>query len=223
MEFATIGSALSSRRKTLNIDQARAAAIIGMSRTTFSSYERDLQRPSAEVLPSLAEFLEISIEDILTLYGGTCIAALRPSLEQFLAAHDADGSDPPSVKDAAPLSSTPDPIRSIAPAAPTDTADDSGESAAPVGDEDDNVATTADPIAPDAPAASKDTSVSIFANELSDEVPRPSASTSEVGGDPRPTSTSTSDSSDSDRREPKASKGKDGKKKKGKKGKRAKS
>jgi transcriptional regulator with XRE-family HTH domain len=85
MEFATIGSALSSRRKALNIDQARAAATIGMSRTTFSSYERDLQRPSADVLPSLAQFLEIPIDDVLTLYGGTCIEALRPALERFLA------------------------------------------------------------------------------------------------------------------------------------------
>ena len=37
-----------------------AAAIVGMSRTSYSSYERDLQRPSVEVLPGLAEFLEIS-------------------------------------------------------------------------------------------------------------------------------------------------------------------
>jgi len=83
MESTTIGSALRSRRKSLNIDQARAAAIIGMSRTTFSSYERDLQRPSAEVLTPLAGFLDVTIEEMLTLYGATCIEALRPQLERL--------------------------------------------------------------------------------------------------------------------------------------------
>jgi transcriptional regulator with XRE-family HTH domain len=84
MESTTIGSALRSRRKSLNIDQARAAAIIGMSRTTFSSYERDLQRPSAEVLTPLAGFLDVTIEEMLTLYGATCIEAIRSQLERLV-------------------------------------------------------------------------------------------------------------------------------------------
>jgi len=88
MGSATIGSSLKNRRRELGIDQSDAAEKIGMSRTTFSSYERDLQRPSAEVLPALAQFLGVTIEEMLTLYGATCIEALRPSLERFLAAHD---------------------------------------------------------------------------------------------------------------------------------------
>jgi transcriptional regulator with XRE-family HTH domain len=218
MEFATIGTALTSRRKTLNIDQARAAAIIGMSRTTFSSYERDLQRPSAEVLPSLAQFLEISIEDILSLYGGTCIAALRPSLEQFLATRGVDGTDRPPGGNVTPPTSTLDSSASPAPkesAPEVESSDSSVGSASTVDDADDSddaAGSGADPIPPNEPATPapvKDASVSIFANELSQGVPRATASTSP--------------SSDSDQREPKASKGKDGKKKKGKKGKRAKS
>lgn len=68
-----------------------------MSRTSYSSYERDLQRPSVEVLPNLGEFLEISIDDVLTLYGGTCIEALRPALAQFLATRNVNAT----VKDVA--------------------------------------------------------------------------------------------------------------------------
>ena len=224
MEFATIGSALSSRRKVLNLDQARAAAIIGMSRTTFSSYERDLQRPSAEVLPSLAQFLDISLEDILTLYGGTCIAALRPALEQFLAAHDP--KDPPPMKDAVSLTPAPasgesvtanvglvasatDPVDAVAPAlrapesessavrAPADAVD------APDPSPLDLDATSAR----DTPVGAAKDSVSIFANELSDDAARPPVSTLSL---------------DADRPDPKATKGKGGKKKKGKKGKRGK-
>jgi transcriptional regulator with XRE-family HTH domain len=225
MEFATIGTALSSRRKALNIDQARAAAIIGMSRTTFSSYERDLQRPSAEVLPSLAQFLDISLEDILTLYGGTCIAALRPALEQFLATHDP--KDQPPMKDVVSLTPAPssgdsvtanaglvasatDPVDSDAPTLP---APDSVSSAvrAPAVASGAPVSSPLDPdasTARDTPVGAAKDSVSIFANELSDDVARPSASPSI--------------SLDSDRPDPKATKGKGGKKKKGKKGKRAK-
>lgn len=88
METTTIGTALSRRRSDLGIDQKDAAALIGMSRTSFSSYERDLQRPSAEVLPALAKFLEVTIEEILTLYGATSIEALRPSLERLLATRE---------------------------------------------------------------------------------------------------------------------------------------
>lgn len=191
MEFATIGSALSRRRKSLNIDQARAAAIIGMSRTTFSSYERDLQRPSAEVLPSLALFLDISIDDILTLYGGTCIEALRPSLERYLAAHDMDATVRPTVQY---VEST-TPVSSDIPVAPAP------DLAASI--------SSGSPVAAHPALASKDASVSIFANELSDDVPRATASSSQPA--------------DPAHQVPKATKGKDGKKKKGKKGKRAKS
>jgi transcriptional regulator with XRE-family HTH domain len=228
MEFATIGSALTSRRKSLNLDQARAAAIIGMSRTTFSSYERDLQRPSAEVLPSLAQFLDISLEDILTLYGGTCIQALRPSLERFLATQDGDVSvrtpttdlGSPATGGAVALersddfADTSDPVHSDNSAAladPLDTGKTNGpsvpdDSSVPVGSHD--LVDSPDPSSSVAP--SKSASVSIFAHELSDELPSP------VFSPARP--------SETEHREVKAAKAKGGgKKKKGKKGKRAKS
>ena len=84
MTEATIGSALSARRLELGISRVQAAAQVGMSRTTYSSYESDSQRPSVDVFPALAEFLNITIEELLALYGATVITVLRPSLEQVL-------------------------------------------------------------------------------------------------------------------------------------------
>jgi transcriptional regulator with XRE-family HTH domain len=66
------------------MSRVQAAEKVGMSRTTYSSYERDEQRPSVDVFPALAAFLNITVEDFLTLYGATVVAALRPSLERVL-------------------------------------------------------------------------------------------------------------------------------------------
>jgi transcriptional regulator with XRE-family HTH domain len=85
---STIGSALVARREKLGLSRVEAAGKIGMSRTTYSSHERDSQRPSADVFPDLAEFLTVSIEEFLALYGATSIAAVRPSLERVLLARD---------------------------------------------------------------------------------------------------------------------------------------
>jgi len=57
---------------------------VGMSRTTYSSYESDTQRPSVDVFPALARFLNVTTEELLVLYGTTVIAALRPLLEKVL-------------------------------------------------------------------------------------------------------------------------------------------
>jgi transcriptional regulator with XRE-family HTH domain len=76
----TIGSSLGKRRLELELEKGQAAEKIGMSRTTYSSYERDTQRPSVDVFPALAEFLGVDMEDFLVLYGATCIAAARASL-----------------------------------------------------------------------------------------------------------------------------------------------
>jgi transcriptional regulator with XRE-family HTH domain len=81
MGVATIGTALAERRSELKIEKGQAAEKIGMSRTTYSSYEQDAQRPSVDVFPALAEFLNISIEDLFSLYGATCVAAARASYE----------------------------------------------------------------------------------------------------------------------------------------------
>jgi len=91
MSAATIGSALAEKRLELGLEKGRAADMIGMSRTTYSSYEQDAQRPSADVFPALARFLDISIEELLTLYGATCVAALRTSLMHVMT-NTPDGS-----------------------------------------------------------------------------------------------------------------------------------
>jgi transcriptional regulator with XRE-family HTH domain len=80
MSAATIGSALAGRRRDLGLEKGQAAKRIGMSRTTYSSYEQDAQRPSVDVFPALADFLNVSVEELLALYGATCIAQVRSSL-----------------------------------------------------------------------------------------------------------------------------------------------
>jgi len=77
----TIGSALVHKRTELGVSKVQAAQIVGMSRTTYSSYERDAQRPSVEVIPALVAFLQVSTESFLKLYGATAVATLRASLE----------------------------------------------------------------------------------------------------------------------------------------------
>jgi DNA-binding XRE family transcriptional regulator len=101
MSVATIGTALVEKRVELGLEKGQAADKIGMSRTTYSSYEQDAQRPSVDVFPALAEFLDISMEELLTLYGATCVAAVRPTLEKVLSSNhggvqDGRGSGQPS-------------------------------------------------------------------------------------------------------------------------------
>jgi transcriptional regulator with XRE-family HTH domain len=83
MSDDTIGRALRTRRALLGLDQRDAATRIGMSRTTYSSYERDTQRPSVDVLPAIADFLEISVDDVLVLFGASAIAAARTALRRL--------------------------------------------------------------------------------------------------------------------------------------------
>jgi transcriptional regulator with XRE-family HTH domain len=92
MSDETIGKALRTRRAQLGFDQREAAARIGMSRTTFSSYERDTQRPSVDVLPAIAGFLDISIDDVLVLFGASAIAAARSALGRLATSAPVDSA-----------------------------------------------------------------------------------------------------------------------------------
>jgi transcriptional regulator with XRE-family HTH domain len=85
MTEATIGDALLAKRKQRRLDQGRAAAEIGVSPSTYRSYEKNTQRPSVNVFPLLSKFLGLEIEEFLPLYGATVIFALRPALERELA------------------------------------------------------------------------------------------------------------------------------------------
>jgi transcriptional regulator with XRE-family HTH domain len=85
MTSDNIGDALLARRKQRRLDQGRAATEIGVSPSTYRSYEKNTQRPSVNVFPSLAKFLGLEIEDFLPLYAATVIFALRPALEKELA------------------------------------------------------------------------------------------------------------------------------------------
>jgi DNA-binding XRE family transcriptional regulator len=94
MSEETIGRALRTRRALLGLDQRDASTRIGMSRTTYSSYERDTQRPSVDVLPAIADFLEISIDDVLTLFGASAIAAARTALGRLSVSASASSISP---------------------------------------------------------------------------------------------------------------------------------
>jgi transcriptional regulator with XRE-family HTH domain len=85
MTSDNIGDALLARRKQRRLDQGRAATEIGVSPSTYRSYEKNTQRPSVNVFPSLSKFLGLEIEDFLPLYAATVIFALRPALERELA------------------------------------------------------------------------------------------------------------------------------------------
>lgn len=95
MNDDTVGRALRIRRAHLGLDQNEAAIQIGTSRTTYSAYERDAQRPSVDVLPAIAGFLGVSIDDVLALYGASAILTARTALERLGTA----GAEPtPSVE-----------------------------------------------------------------------------------------------------------------------------
>ena len=89
MDATTIGEALVAKRTDLGLEKGQAAQRIGMSRTTYSSYEQDAQRPSVEVFPAIAEFLGVSMDEVLALYGATCVVQAR----NFLARVSEEGPD----------------------------------------------------------------------------------------------------------------------------------
>jgi transcriptional regulator with XRE-family HTH domain len=108
MGATTIGEALVAKRLDLGLEKGQAAQRIGMSRTTYSSYEQDAQRPSVDVFSALADFLQISLEELLSLYGATCVVAARTALNA-LASH-VDVAPAPSESDSSmtvAISSTP--------------------------------------------------------------------------------------------------------------------
>lgn len=126
MSESTIGGALAERRRQLKLEKGRAAQMIGMSRTTYSSYEQDAQRPSVEVFPALADFLQISVEDLLPLYGATCVVAARTALDALTVSRVDDVAPAtPEVDspEAIPPSPIPRGLKSLIPESPTVDAD----------------------------------------------------------------------------------------------------
>ncbi len=99
----TIGSALVEKRAELGLEKGQAADKIGMSRTTYSSYEQDAQRPSVDVFPALAGFLDITIEELLVLYGASCIVAVRSSMERVMSNHRVRGDEEAEISGKSPL------------------------------------------------------------------------------------------------------------------------
>jgi transcriptional regulator with XRE-family HTH domain len=73
----TIGRALEERRRELELGHEAAAELIGVSRSTYTGYERDARRISPEVLRPLAHFLDVGVVEILELYGATCVFQAR--------------------------------------------------------------------------------------------------------------------------------------------------
>ena len=94
MASLTIGRALAARRRDTGLDQETVAASLGVSRSTYASYERGTRRPSAETLRAVALFLDVSIDAVLDLYGATCVEQARRVLEPD--SHDGGPTTSPS-------------------------------------------------------------------------------------------------------------------------------
>ncbi|MGN0405221.1 MAG: helix-turn-helix domain-containing protein [Bariatricus sp.] len=52
-------------RKSQGYTQADVAEIIGVSRQTFSNYERGLREPALKVLVTLANFYGVSLDELV--------------------------------------------------------------------------------------------------------------------------------------------------------------
>ncbi len=70
---STLGVALALRRHELGLDLTSSALAMGVSRSTYTAYEMDSRRLSIDTLPVLAKFLDLRVEEILDLYGATCV------------------------------------------------------------------------------------------------------------------------------------------------------
>ena len=119
-----------------------------MSRTTYSSYESDTQRPSVDVFPALAKFLDVTIDEFLVLYGATAIAAIRPSLDRLLSnSNDSSArqADPDGVEETTDEGTT---------VPTTDATPTSSTTTVPTTDATPTSSTTAVPNAPLAPSTS---------------------------------------------------------------------
>lgn len=73
----TVGRALEHRRDELGLSREEAASAIGVSRSTYSAYASDQRRLSPDSLGTLAAFVGADLEEILELYGATCVAQAR--------------------------------------------------------------------------------------------------------------------------------------------------
>ena len=93
MATTTIGRALAARRRDTGLDLEAAAARLGVSRSTYSSYERGTRRPSPENLRAVAVFLDVTIDTVLDLYGATCVEQARRVLQPDEVASAATASD----------------------------------------------------------------------------------------------------------------------------------
>lgn len=98
MDRVTIGHALGERRRLLGLDQGTAANRIGISRSTYAAYEHGGRRPSVDVLRSLAKFLDVTLDEVLELYGATCIVLARLALMRDMLT---DGESGAGLSDAA--------------------------------------------------------------------------------------------------------------------------
>jgi transcriptional regulator with XRE-family HTH domain len=98
MDRVTIGHALGERRRYLALDQGTAATRIGISRSTYAAYEHGGRRPSIDVLRSLAAFLDVTLDEVLELYGATCIVLARLALMRDMLT---DGESTSTLSDAA--------------------------------------------------------------------------------------------------------------------------
>ena len=81
MDAMTIGRALAARRRDTGLDPEAAAVRLGVTRSTYTAYEHGSRRPSVATLRAVADFLDVTTDVVLELYGVTCVEQARRVLQ----------------------------------------------------------------------------------------------------------------------------------------------
>ena len=61
------GARLARLRKARGFSQAELGELVGVSQRMMTYYEREAEKPPAQVLPKLAEVLQVSVDELLGL------------------------------------------------------------------------------------------------------------------------------------------------------------
>lgn len=65
MQNKSTGEIISTRRKEKNLTQKELADMLGITDKAVSKWERDVSCPDTQIIPKLANILDISVEELL--------------------------------------------------------------------------------------------------------------------------------------------------------------
>ncbi len=64
IKVITIGGTLKAMRKNAKLTQVELAKKLGLSRVNYTRYETDVSRPDYETLIAIADFYDVSLDEI---------------------------------------------------------------------------------------------------------------------------------------------------------------